>query len=169
MIVGWVSLYSIQYCTCSCTRYLGVALVRSRVGNCLCVCVFVCVCDGVCVWCVCVRHKCIGLLKGGPVWPSRAGRTGPSRAGRAGPSRAGRAGPSPPPPPPAPPRPPGMDTEPSLLERELMDKMPYPMLKSKGKSCMVLDPSHVKQLSLIHVCKIGLKEYFLLSLYYKNR
>jgi hypothetical protein len=30
-------------------------------------------------------------------------------------------------------------------------------LKSKGKSCMVLDPSHVKQLSLIHVCKIGLR------------
>jgi hypothetical protein len=51
-----------------------------------------------------------------------------------------------------------MDTEPSLLERVLMDKMPYPMLKSKGKSCMVLDPSHVKQLSLIHVCKIGLTE-----------
>ncbi len=37
-----------------------------------------------------------------------------------------------------------------------MDKMPYPMLKSKGKYCMVVDPSHVKQLSPIHVCKIGL-------------
>jgi hypothetical protein len=30
------------------------------------------------------------------------------------------------------------------------------MLKSKGKTCMVEEPSHVKQLSLIHVCKIGL-------------
>ncbi len=32
------------------------------------------------------------------------------------------------------------------------------MWKSKGKSCMVEEPSHVKQLSLNHVCKIGLKE-----------
>jgi hypothetical protein len=31
------------------------------------------------------------------------------------------------------------------------------MLKSKGKTCMVKEPSHVKQLSLNHVCKIGLK------------
>jgi hypothetical protein len=38
-----------------------------------------------------------------------------------------------------------------------MDKMPYPVLKSRGKYCMVLDPSPVKQLSPIHVCKIGLK------------
>jgi hypothetical protein len=31
------------------------------------------------------------------------------------------------------------------------------MLKIKGKTNMVEEPSHVKQLSLIHVCKIGLK------------
>jgi hypothetical protein len=30
------------------------------------------------------------------------------------------------------------------------------MLKSKGKTCMVEEPSHVKQLSLNHVCKVGL-------------
>ncbi len=30
------------------------------------------------------------------------------------------------------------------------------MLKRKGKTCMVEEPSHVKQLSLNHVCKIGL-------------
>jgi hypothetical protein len=29
--------------------------------------------------------------------------------------------------------------------------------KIKGKTCMVGEPSHVKQLSLNHVCKIGLK------------
>ncbi len=33
----------------------------------------------------------------------------------------------------------------------------YYMLKSKGKTCMVKEPSHVKQLSLNHLCKIGLK------------
>jgi hypothetical protein len=32
-------------------------------------------------------------------------------------------------------------------------------LKSKGKTCMVEEPSHVKQLSLNHVCKIGLTFY----------
>jgi hypothetical protein len=32
------------------------------------------------------------------------------------------------------------------------------MLKNKGKTCMVQEPSHVKQLSLNHVCKIGLTE-----------
>ncbi len=31
------------------------------------------------------------------------------------------------------------------------------MLKSKGKTCMAEEPSHVKQLSLNHVCNIGLK------------
>jgi hypothetical protein len=31
------------------------------------------------------------------------------------------------------------------------------MLKSKGKTCMVEAPSHVKHLSLNHVCKIGLR------------
>jgi hypothetical protein len=31
------------------------------------------------------------------------------------------------------------------------------MIKSKGKTCMVEEPSNVKQLSLNHVCKIGLK------------
>ncbi len=30
------------------------------------------------------------------------------------------------------------------------------VVKSKGKTCMILEPSHVKQLSLTHVCKIGL-------------
>ncbi len=30
------------------------------------------------------------------------------------------------------------------------------MLKSKGETCMVEEPSNVKQLSLNHVCKIGL-------------
>ncbi len=33
------------------------------------------------------------------------------------------------------------------------------MLKSKGETCMVEEPTHVKQLSLNHVCKIGLKPY----------
>jgi hypothetical protein len=32
------------------------------------------------------------------------------------------------------------------------------VLKSKGKTCMVEEPSHIKQLSLNHVCKIGLKD-----------
>ncbi len=31
-----------------------------------------------------------------------------------------------------------------------------PVLKSKGKTCIVEEPSHVKQLSLNHVGKIGL-------------
>jgi hypothetical protein len=31
------------------------------------------------------------------------------------------------------------------------------VLKSKGKTCMAEEPSHVKQLSLNHVNKIGLK------------
>ncbi len=30
------------------------------------------------------------------------------------------------------------------------------MSKSKGKTCMVKEPSHVKQLSLNHLCKTGL-------------
>jgi hypothetical protein len=30
------------------------------------------------------------------------------------------------------------------------------MGKSKGETCMVEEPPHVKQLSLNHVCKIGL-------------
>jgi hypothetical protein len=40
-------------------------------------------------------------------------------------------------------------------------------LKNKGETCMVQEPSHVKQPSLIHMCKIGLKllfELFLLIL-----
>jgi hypothetical protein len=36
-------------------------------------------------------------------------------------------------------------------------KRTIPTLKSKGKNCMVEEPSHIKQLSLNHVCKIGLK------------
>jgi hypothetical protein len=115
--------------------------------------------------CVSIVYVCWALKgglgqveQGGPAGPSRAGQAGPSRAGRAGPSRAVEpTAQGSPPPPPSPP--PCMDTGPSLLERELlcMDKMPYTMLKSTEKSCMVLDPSHVKQLSLIHVCKIGLR------------
>jgi hypothetical protein len=31
------------------------------------------------------------------------------------------------------------------------------MLKIQGKTRMAEEPSHIKQLSLIHVCKIGLK------------
>jgi hypothetical protein len=31
------------------------------------------------------------------------------------------------------------------------------MQKNNGKTCMVGEPSHVKQISLNHVCKIGLK------------
>jgi hypothetical protein len=33
----------------------------------------------------------------------------------------------------------------------------HTFLKSKGETCMVQEPSHVKQLSPIHVCKIGLR------------
>jgi hypothetical protein len=33
------------------------------------------------------------------------------------------------------------------------------MWKSKGKTCMVVKPLHVKQLSLNHVCKIGLRPF----------
>jgi hypothetical protein len=29
-------------------------------------------------------------------------------------------------------------------------------VKSKGKTCMVEEPTHVKQLSVNHMCKIGL-------------
>ncbi len=39
-----------------------------------------------------------------------------------------------------------------------MANLPWPvlnMLKSKGKTDMAEEPSHVKQLSLNHVCKIG--------------
>jgi hypothetical protein len=32
------------------------------------------------------------------------------------------------------------------------------MLKSKGKTYMVEEPSHLKQMSLNHVCKIGLND-----------
>jgi hypothetical protein len=39
------------------------------------------------------------------------------------------------------------------------------MLKSKGKTCMVNGPSHVKQLSLIHVCKIEVKMFFFLHVW----
>jgi hypothetical protein len=35
------------------------------------------------------------------------------------------------------------------------------MLKSKGKTCMVEEPSHVKQLSLNHLCQIGLITAFI--------
>jgi hypothetical protein len=43
------------------------------------------------------------------------------------------------------------------FERELLyGYITIPILKSKGETCMVQEPSHVKQLSPIHVCKIGL-------------
>jgi hypothetical protein len=43
------------------------------------------------------------------------------------------------------------------FRRELKyGKITIPMLKSKGKTCMVEEPSHVKPLSLNHMCKIGL-------------
>jgi hypothetical protein len=32
--------------------------------------------------------------------------------------------------------------------------------KNKGETCLVQEPSHVKQLSPIHVCKIGLRNAF---------
>jgi hypothetical protein len=34
----------------------------------------------------------------------------------------------------------------------------FSMLKRKGKTSMVKTPLHVKQISLNHVCKIGLKK-----------
>ncbi len=40
--------------------------------------------------------------------------------------------------------------------RPFRRELTIPMLKSKGKACMVEEPSHVKQLSLNHVSKIGL-------------
>jgi hypothetical protein len=44
------------------------------------------------------------------------------------------------------------------LERELLyGLITIPIFKSKGETCMVQEPSHVKQLSPIHVCKIGLR------------
>jgi hypothetical protein len=43
------------------------------------------------------------------------------------------------------------------FERELLyGSITTPILKSKGETCMVQEPSHVKQLSPIHVCKTGL-------------
>ncbi len=42
-------------------------------------------------------------------------------------------------------------------------KITIPMLKIKEKFCMVEEPSHEKQLSLILVCKIGLTSFFLFS------
>jgi hypothetical protein len=45
-----------------------------------------------------------------------------------------------------------------LIENSSMDKITIPMFKSKGKTCMVEEPPHVKQLSLNQVCKIGLIE-----------
>ncbi len=43
-----------------------------------------------------------------------------------------------------------------LEDNSSMVKLPYLCEKSKGKTCMVEEPSHVKQLYLNHVCKIGL-------------
>jgi hypothetical protein len=43
-----------------------------------------------------------------------------------------------------------------LEENSTMVKLSYMCKKSKGKTCIVEEPSYVKQLSLYHVCKIGL-------------
>jgi hypothetical protein len=43
-----------------------------------------------------------------------------------------------------------------LEENFSMANSPY-LRESKVKTCMVKEPSQVKQLSLIHVCKIGLR------------
>jgi hypothetical protein len=43
------------------------------------------------------------------------------------------------------------------LEKNEYGQIAMPTLKIKGKTCMVENPAHVKQLSLIHMCKIGLK------------
>jgi hypothetical protein len=40
------------------------------------------------------------------------------------------------------------------------------MYKIKGKTCMVGEPSHVKQLSLNHMCKIGLNRDIFLDFFY---
>jgi hypothetical protein len=37
-----------------------------------------------------------------------------------------------------------------------LDGVGYTSPQNKGETCMVQEPSHVKQLSPIHVCKIGL-------------
>ncbi len=42
------------------------------------------------------------------------------------------------------------------------------MLKSKEKTCMVKEPSHVKQLSLNHMCKIGLNIFSMDTLYFES-
>ncbi len=43
------------------------------------------------------------------------------------------------------------------FERDLLyGWITIPILKNKGETCMVQEPSHVKQLYPIHVCKIGL-------------
>jgi hypothetical protein len=42
------------------------------------------------------------------------------------------------------------------LEEKFIKVITIPMLKIKRKTCMVNKPSHVKQLSLNHVCKIGM-------------
>ncbi len=47
----------------------------------------------------------------------------------------------------------------NLEEFSSMVKLPY-LWKSKGKTCMVEELSHLKQLSLNHVCKIGLTHWF---------
>jgi hypothetical protein len=45
-----------------------------------------------------------------------------------------------------------------LEENSCMVKLQYiHILKSKGETCMVEEPSHVKELSLNHICKIGLR------------
>ncbi len=43
-----------------------------------------------------------------------------------------------------------------LEKNSSMVTITIPVLKSKWKTCMVEEPSHVKQLTLNHVCEIGL-------------
>ncbi len=49
-----------------------------------------------------------------------------------------------------------MAGEPSHVKQLSLNHVCKIGLKSKGETCMVQEPSHVKQLSPIHVCKIGL-------------
>ncbi len=42
------------------------------------------------------------------------------------------------------------------------------MLESKGKTHMVDEPSHVIQLSLIHMCKIGLIKQFIVDKFWSK-
>jgi hypothetical protein len=51
----------------------------------------------------------------------------------------------------------GSETFTHLEENFSMVKLPYLCKKFQGKTRMAEKPSHIKQLSLIHMCKIGLR------------